>query len=211
MRSAIKFMQFYGRRLLASLIAIPIMLVILCATSFAQTSYSTKYSTFNVGGTSVEQIWQSIQKNGPRSNLGIGHAGYTTFDLESPVRFITKNGKCHISAAKFTMVSSIQLPKWVDNSKSPESVRIFWKALYSDVKRHEEDHVRIAEDAITDLANSVKNLKPQRNCDVMNRKISRLASANRRQLNRAQNKFERSEMRSQRKRIADLIQTYSLN
>ncbi len=208
---AIKFKQFYGQRLLASFIAGLMTLFVLSTTSSAQTSYSTKYSTFNVGGTSVEQIWQSIQKNGPRSNLGIGHAGYTTFDLESPVRFITKNGKCHISAAKFTMVSSIQLPKWIDNSKSPESVRIFWNALYSDVKRHEEDHVRIAEDAITELANSVKNLKPQRNCDVMNRKISRLASANRRQLNRAQNKFERSEMRSQRKRIADLIQAYSLN
>lgn len=207
MLRAIKFVRFYGHCFAASLM----LLVILSTSAHAQTSYSTKYSTFNVGGTSVEQIWQSIQKNGPRSKLGIGHAGYTTFDLKSPVRFITKNGKCHISSTSFTMVSSIQLPKWTDQAKAPESVRIFWKALYSDVKRHEEDHVRIAEEAITKLANLVKKLKPQRNCDVMNRKISRLASANRRQLNRAQNKFERAEIRGQRKRIADLIQAYSLN
>lgn len=207
MLKSIKFKSIYGLRFLASLM----MIFVLSTAANAQTNFSTSYSTFNVGGTSVEQIWKSIQKNGPRSKLGIGHAGYTTFDLESPVKFVTKNGKCHISAAKFTMVSSIQLPKWTDQSISPESVRIFWKALYTDVKRHEEDHVRIAEEAITRLANSVKKLKPQRNCDVMNRKISRLASANRKQLNRAQNKFERTEIRGQRKRIADLIQTFSLN
>lgn len=207
MFSSIEFTRFYGHRFVASLL----ILIIFNAVAVAQTNFSTKYSTFNVGGTSVEQIWQSIQKNGPRSKLGIGHAGYTTFNLQSPVKFVTKNGKCHISAAKFTMVSSIQLPKWTGRAQSADSVRVFWKALYSDVKRHEEDHVRIAEDAITKLANSVKKLKPQKNCDVMNRKISRLASSNRRQLNRAQNKFERSEMRGQRKRIAKLIQTYSLN
>ncbi|MBO6917293.1 MAG: DUF922 domain-containing protein [Rhizobiaceae bacterium] len=207
MLKSIKFKNIYGLRLCLSLM----MIFVFSFAAHAQTNFSTSYSTFNVGGTSVEQIWKSIQKNGPRSKLGIGHAGYTTFDLKSPVKFVTKNGKCHISAAKFTMVSSIQLPKWVDQTIAPESVRIFWKALYTDVKRHEEDHVRIAEAAITRLAKSVKSLKPQRNCDVMNRKISRLASANRRQLNRAQNKFERAEMRGQRKRIADLIQAYSLN
>lgn len=207
MLKSIKFNRNYGLRFAISLLTI----FVLNAAAHAQTNFSTKYSTFNVGGTSVEQIWRSIQKNGPRSKLGIGHAGFTTFDLESPVRFITKNGKCHISAAKFTMVSSIQLPKWTDQSISPESVRIYWKALYTDVKRHEEDHVRIAEEAISRLASSVKSLKPQRNCDIMNRKISKLASANRKQLNRAQNKFERSEIRGQRKRIADLIQTFALN
>lgn len=207
MLKSIKFNKNYGLRFAISLLTI----FVLNAAAHAQTNFSTKYSTFNVGGTSVEQIWRSIQKNGPRSKLGIGHAGFTTFDLESPVRFITKNGKCHISAAKFTMVSSIQLPKWTDQSISPESVRIYWKALYTDVKRHEEDHVRIAEEAISRLASSVKSLKPQRNCDIMNRKISKLASANRKQLNRAQNKFERSEIRGQRKRIADLIQTFALN
>ena len=207
MRKSIKFKSNYGLRFAMSLITI----FVLNASAHAQTNFSTKYSTFNVGGTSVEQIWKSIQKNGPRSKLGIGHAGFTSFDLESPVKFITKDGKCHISSAKFTMVSSIQLPRWIDQTIAPESVRIFWKALYTDVKRHEEDHVRIAEDAITRLANSVKSLKPQRNCDVMNRKISKLASANRRQLNRAQNKFERAEMRGQRKRIADLIQAFALN
>ena len=98
MLRAIKFVRFYGHCYAASLM----LLVTLSASAHAQTNYSTKYSTFNVGGTSVEQIWQSIQQNGPRSKLGIGHAGYTTFDLQSPVRFVTKNGKCHISSTSFS-------------------------------------------------------------------------------------------------------------
>lgn len=194
-----------------SLVSLSLLSFALINTASAKTSFTTAYSYFNIHGTSVENIWKSINTNGPKSKKGVGHAGYTSFKLNSPVKFVTKNGKCHISSARFTMQSNIQLPKWLDRSRASSDLKIYWKALFNDVKRHEEEHVKIAEAAIVRLSKAVNALKPQKNCKKLNQKISRLANANRRKLNRAQNSFERKEIRGQKARINKLIKSYKTN
>jgi len=169
----------------------------------AETRFSTSYEFFDIGGTTIEELWYDIETKGP--GKGRGHAGYTTFDLENEVKYRRENGMCSIANIIFTMHSTVQLPNWTDKNKSDRNMQIYWQALFSDVKRHEEEHVRIAHEAIIDLQKKSAALKPQKSCNTIAKQVTLLAQRNRSALNRAQNIFERAEMRGQRKRMEALI------
>lgn len=181
----------------------------LCFNANAETRFSTSYEFFDISGTSLDQLWLSISEKGPGKNSG--HAGYTTFKLKNEVKYRREDGVCSIASIVFTMHSTVQLPNWTDKNNSDRDMQIYWQALFSDVKKHEEEHVRIAHEAIIDLQKQSAALKPQKSCNTLARKISGLASKNRIMLNRAQNIFERAEMRGQRKRIENLIRELRSN
>lgn len=176
----------------------------------AQPTFSKNYQKFNINGLTSSEIWESIHKNGPRSNLGIGvgHAGFTSFRFDNSVKFAPANNRCSIIEIKFHLTSIVELPAWTDQKRASRSVQIYWKALASDVRRHEDGHVEIAEQSIEKLYGDLQKIKPQRTCDSLKQKIQATIKLSEVARNRAQNAFERKEMRGQRKRLNNLIRKF---
>ncbi|WP_162652691.1 DUF922 domain-containing protein [Lentilitoribacter sp. Alg239-R112] len=180
-------------------------------TSYAKTSFSKSYKYYEIGGTTIEDFWRNVALYGPRANRKFGVVGLTTFKLDIPYRYSNKNGKCQLTSVEIKLRSTISLPKWVDKSRSDKDMRIFWKALSGDVKRHEEKHVSIAESSFKALEMAILNIKPQRNCKALKKKINALSKQSERARNRAQNNFERDEIRGQKKRLSGLIELLRSN
>jgi predicted secreted Zn-dependent protease len=179
--------------------------------AFAETNISRSFETFLIGGTSIEGIWKEVSIKGIRDPLGIRRIGFTSFKQTIASKFITKNGRCHLTSVTVNFHSNVKVPRWTGAKASSRDVQIYWKALSSDVERHELDHVLIAEAAIKKLDQALSALKPRKNCKAFNRKIAQLEKISRNKLNRAQNAFERKEVRAQNKRLQKLIAKLSAN
>lgn len=171
----------------------------------AQPTFSTSYQNFNVSGLSQSELWKSIQTDGPRSRLGIGSAGYTSFRFDNSVGILPRGGQCVISQIKFDLLSIVELPRWTDYDAADQALQIYWQALSSDVRRHEDGHVQIAEASILKLYNDLSKVAPQPNCDLLKRKVRAIIKRSEVARNRAQNAYERKEMRGQRQRLTDLV------
>lgn len=187
----------------------PILLCLLLASSnsaLAEPTFTTKYKYFEIGGTNIEALWYDINKKGPKSNKGVGHAGYTSFDFENSVGIIPKGGQCQITSIKFHLTSKVQLPKWIDGRKSDREMKIYWKAFSSDVKRHEDQHVEIARQSIIKLEQELLKLKPRKSCKVLKKKIRNAINASAKTRDREQNAFERKEIRGQKDRLTNLVE-----
>lgn len=188
--------------------AVFLIAAVVCALSFpslAQPTFSTNYQSFNVKGLTQVELWKDIQTNGPRSRLGIGSAGYTSFRFDNKVNIVPRNGKCIISSIEFHLTSIVELPNWTDYDAASADLQIYWQALSSDVRRHEDGHVEIAEASISKLYQDLSKITPQRNCDVLKRKVRTIIKRSEVTRNRAQNAFERKEVRGQRKRLTNLV------
>lgn len=180
--------------------------------ALAEPTFSTKYKYFEVGGTTYQDLWLDINTKGPKSNLGIGHAGYTTFKFEKNlVGIIPKNGLCQITTIEYHLTSTVLLPKWTDGHKSGQQMKILWKALFSDVKRHEDQHVEIAKQSIIELENALLKIKPNKSCKILKRKIRNTIRASEKTRSRRQNSFERKEIRGQKKRLSELVEHFQSN
>lgn len=181
------------------------------SSAFAEPKFTTKYKYFDIGGTNHEALWFDINKKGPKSNRGVGHAGYTTFKFKNSVGIIPKNGLCQITSIDFHLTSTVQLPKWIDGRKSDNEMKIYWKALSSDVKRHEDQHVEIARQSILNLERKLLEIKPHKSCKVLKRKIRNTINASEKMLDRQQNTFERKEVRGQKERLTKLVEQFQSN
>ena len=179
--------------------------------AFSETKISRSFETFFIGGTSIGAIWKDVSIKGIADPLGIRRIGFTTFKQTIASKFVTKNGQCHLTSVTINFHSNIKSPRWTDAKISSRDVQIYWKALSSDVERHELDHVLIAEAAVKKLDKAISKLKPRRTCKAFDRKIAQLAKTSRIKLNRAQNTFERKEVRAQNKRLQKLIAKLSAN
>lgn len=187
----------------------PILLCLVLAssgTALAEPTFTTNYKYFKIGGTNIEALWYDINAKGPKSNKGVGHAGYTSFDFENSVGIKPKDGLCQIISIKFHLTSTVQLPKWIDERKSDKDMKIYWKAFSSDVKRHEDQHVDIARQSILNLEQKLLKLKPRKSCKVLKKKIRNAINASAKTRDREQNAFERKEIRGQKDRLTTMIE-----
>ena len=179
--------------------------------AFSETKISRSFENFYIGGTSIENIWKEVSIKGIPDPFGIRRIGYTSFKQTIASKFVTKNGRCHLTSVTINFHSNVKIPRWTDAKIASRDVQIYWKALSSDVERHELDHVLIAEAAVKKLDQAISKLKPRKNCKAFNRKIAQLEKISRNKLNRAQNTFERKEVRAQNKRLQKLIAKFSAN
>lgn len=182
------------------------MALLSCTAALAEPTFKTHYRYFDIGGTNIEALWHDINRKGPKSNKGVGHAGYTSFDLENSVGIIPKGGQCQITSIKFHLTSTVQLPKWTDEHNSDREMQFYWQAFSSDVKRHEDQHVEIARQSILDLEQKLLKLRPQKSCKPLKRKIRNTINASARARDREQNAFERKEIRGQKDRLTKMIE-----
>lgn len=172
----------------------------------AEPTFSTKYNYFEIGGTNIRDLWFDINAKGPKSKMGIGHAGYTSFDFDNSVGIVPKGGKCQITSINFHLTSIVQLPKWTDERNSDEEMKLYWKAFSADVKRHEDQHVEIARQSILKLEQKLLELQPNKSCKVLKKQIRNIINKSAQARNRDQNAFERKEVRGQKNRLTQLVE-----
>lgn len=185
---------------LAALLAGGICLPVQAAT------VSKSYSYFTITGKTLDEIEQQLMTRGPEvKSTGGRHPGATQMEFTSRIGYAEVKSGCAIVSAQVTVKAKVILPRWRQNGKAAQDVKLIWNTLSSDIKRHEESHVVIAKNHARELEQALKAIGKQKSCDVA---ASKAKATSNRILNahdRAQEEFDRIEGINFESRIVRLL------
>lgn len=112
-----------------------------------------KVNTYKVSGTTLEEIWNDIQKKGPKDG-GKARAGYTTapvdtpsdykFDEEEDPKAKVKDGEAWKVTAKggeVTVKPVIQIAELDSDKDLSDEDKKTWATFIKAVRAHEDEHV----------------------------------------------------------------------
>lgn len=129
-----------------------------------------KVKTYKVAGATLEEIWNDIQKKGPKHN-GKPRAGYTKapakapanhqFEPEEDTKAKPKKGVAWTVKTKggeITVTPEIQLPELDDKGLSDED-RKTWETFLKGVTDHEDEHVAATKKAAEEIAKEIDEIE----------------------------------------------------
>ena len=169
-------------------------------------SLSKTYSYFSIGGTTLDELEDQLNRRGPQvKTTGRRHPGATQMQFNTRLGYAEQGRYCRITEATVTVKAKVILPRWRQRGRAEQDVRLIWDTLSSDIKRHEEQHVMIARRYARDLERKLLRLGRQRSCAVATEKAKRTADQLLAQHDRAQEKFDRNESANFEKRMLKLL------
>lgn len=185
------------------------LLASLAFPAFGET-LEKSYKYFWVGGTTLEELEAELARRGPRlKSSGERHPGATRMQFNTRLGYAEKGGRCRVSEATVKVSAEVILPRWRHRRKADRETRLVWDALSIDIKRHENQHVRIARDHARQLERRLLRLGRHKTCDLAARKAKQTIDALLEKHDRAQTKFDAVESRSFERRLLRLMRQRS--
>lgn len=170
-------------------------------------SVAKTYSYFSVGGTTLDELEAQLNARGPHvKSTGRRHPGATQMQFNTRLGYAEQKGSCRITEATVTVKAKVILPRWRQRSKAEQDVRLIWDTLSDDIKRHEDQHVAIAQRHARELERKLVRLGRQKNCAVAAEKAKATADKVLAKHDKAQAKFDRDESANFEKRLLKLLQ-----
>jgi predicted secreted Zn-dependent protease len=178
----------------------------LTALPAAAESLTKTYSYFSVGGTTLDELENQLNKRGPQvKSTGRRHPGATRMQFNTRLGYTEKSGSCRVTEATVTVKAKVILPRWRQRGKAEQDVRIIWDTLSGDIKRHEEQHVTIAQDHARELERKLLRIGRQKNCAIAAEKAKATADRVLDRHDKAQAKFDSDEGANFEKRLLKLL------
>jgi predicted secreted Zn-dependent protease len=172
----------------------------------AAESLTKTYTYFSVGGRTLDELEDQLNRRGPQvKSTGRRHPGATRKQFNTRLGYAEKNGSCRVTVADFTVTAMDNLPRGRPRGKAEQDVRVIWDTLSGDIKRHEEQHVQIAQDHARQLERKLLRLGRQKNCAVAAEKAKATADKVLAEHDRAQARFDEIEAANFEKRLLKLL------
>jgi predicted secreted Zn-dependent protease len=157
-----------------------------------ETTLSTTY--YDVGGTTTEAIFSSIEANGPRDTAGRQGSGLTSVDWEyvwSGER--EASGTCRIRELTISADVTIELPRHIDESSLTETLRANWQTYAEGVAVHEQRHVDIYLAGAETIRTALTALGSEATCEALESRIDGVWANEQAQINALQEIFHSEE------------------
>ncbi len=182
----------------------------LCAvptTALAEPLITKTYSYFKIGGNTAEDLDRELGRRGPLTrNTGHRHPGATEIKFGGEVTYVEKGGRCSIGGVQVTLRTRIILPRWSNRNRAPADLGFIWDTLSADIKRHEERHAEIARNHARQLERELRQLRPSRSCDVLEKQVADLTRRALETHDRQQLRFDQVESANFDTRMMRLLQ-----
>lgn len=170
------------------------ILIVLLVMPVQAATLSKTYSYFTIGGTTLDEIEQELQKRGPKvRSTGSRHPGATRMEFKTRIGYGEKNGRCSVVEARVTVKADMILPRWNRRGRADGDTRLIWDTLAADIKRHEESHVVIARNHAREMEEALKRIRRERNCDRAQQKAKQTTAAILEKHDREQARFDKIE------------------
>jgi len=132
---------------------------------------------FQVSGTSLRELGQSMQLTAPVSSItGKRVWGQCQWQLDWKFHYAREGGTCRIDTFSITVSAVIDFPQWTSKSAAPEALQGKWEQFARALRIHEDGHKENGVRAANDLANRLRALPPEPDCEALNQKISDLGT-----------------------------------
>ncbi|MGE0056902.1 MAG: DUF922 domain-containing protein [Dehalococcoidia bacterium] len=162
------------------------------------TNTSTKY--YNVTGTTTVDIFDSIDRNGPRNDKNEKGSGLTAASWAYRWQPQNSPDGCIIASMTITLEIVVTLPKHASESSLNASLASKWKQFAASVDRHEQTHVDINLAGAKTIREKMASIRSAASCDALSKQVDSLWNNEQQTIENAQNTFHAQEDA----RIADL-------
>jgi len=193
-------------RRLGVLTAAAALWLALSGTTEAETIVRKSISYFQIGGTTAEELDRELERRGPMTRAsGSRHPGATQIKFGGELGYVESAGRCRVGSVDVTLDTRLVLPRWKNRKRAKGDIALIWDALSSDIKRHEERPAEIARDYARRLEKTLKSLRPQRDCEAMQAKVTEATDKVVAAHDAAQMRFDRVEAVNFEKRMIRIL------
>ncbi|RWX75496.1 DUF922 domain-containing protein [Neorhizobium lilium] len=149
------------------------LLCVIPATASAEPVITKTYSYFRIGGRTADDLDRELDRRGPLThNTGHRHPGATEIKFGGDVTYVEKGGRCSVGGTHVTLRTHMILPRWSNRSRADADLGFIWDTLSMDIKRHEERHAEIARSHARQLERTLLDLRPEKDCDMLERRVA---------------------------------------
>lgn len=154
----------------------------------AQPVYSIiDVNTYDVEGTTEQEILRSLHERGPRSGEFFG-----LMESEMAYRFwkTPSDTGCRLEQIRLDLHLVITLPRWVPPADAPYDLRRDWARFETALRRHEDDHRKIAERDARETYHALRSLRTP-TCDTIEQEAQAITERLRIESDQRQQHFDR--------------------
>ncbi len=145
--------------------------------SASAASVQREYTYFSIGGSTLSEIEQELNRRGPTvSTTNRRHPGATRMEFTTRVTYGETAGRCGVVAATVALNANMILPRWRRPGGTETDVRLIWDTLSADIRRHEESHVVIARNHARELETALKQIAGQESCEEAQARVQETSS-----------------------------------
>jgi predicted secreted Zn-dependent protease len=172
----------------------------------SETTVRKSISYFQIGGTTAADLDDELARKGPFTQAtGNRHPGATQIRFGGNLTYTKRGTRCAVEDVTVTLETKIILPRWKNRKRASPEMAMIWDALSADIKRHEERHAEIARQHAKLLETRLMKLRPARDCDRLQEKVSAVTDEVTRAHDAAQIKFDQIESRNFQDRILRIL------
>lgn len=169
---------------------------------------SKTYSYFSIRGNTLDDIERELARRGPSVvTTGQRHPGATRMEFKTHLTYAESRGFCRVSSAEVHIAAKVILPRWRAGRKASADTRFVWDTLAIDIRRHEEQHVAIANTYARRLENRLKGLWQYKSCEAVQARATRMTNRILDQHERAQQHFDKVESDGFEDRLIRLMES----
>lgn len=183
---SMRVMQNINGAIPARIAALALLVALANCTS---TSVSTGY--YEVSGSTGKALDRSIALNGPMSGDAFAATQLTIVPV-SVIPVETEKG-CKVRSAKFKLNAKITMPRWTNRKGASADLQNGFDMFADYARLHEDIHVQIGEAAVQEMEAAVLALPPQKNCDVLQAKVTSVLARVQARHHKAQLAFDAAE------------------
>ena len=149
-------------------------LVVVALTAFASGNVDRKLErrTYTVTGATPVEIHRSLEANGPKQ---AGRTFYGLTEFSMGYRYATQpvGGQCRAADVQVQIGITVMLPEWDAPRPADPDLTREWRRFHRALERHEEGHVRLADEAAERLRLGLIGLRGP--CDTLGDQARALA------------------------------------
>ena len=154
-------------------VLIAIVATLLSGAVCAQTSVEWTTNYYNVSGTTVAEIHQSLRQNRPwRDNSG--HHALTSWRVTWNFYVGNSDRGCRMTSFSTRSTINITLPRWIAPTNAPQEVLQAWQRYITALGQHEAGHAQFALAAAAEMHKRVKEIPEGGDCNGLRANINGL-------------------------------------
>lgn len=135
-------------------------------------TWTTNY--YEVTGTTLREIHQSLRQNRPWKNTWQTD-GYTRWHVQWNFATSASGGKCRLTSFNTRTTITITLPRWVTATNASDPVRAEWQRYITALGQHEAGHGQFALAAANEIQKRARETGENADCSALKQQINSLA------------------------------------
>ena len=196
----------HSRRLRAAILWAALIGISLPLSASADVVVQKSITYFQIGGRTPADLDAELSRKGPLTQAsGNRHPGATQIRFGGDLTYTRRGDRCAIGDVRVTVATKLILPRWKNRNRASQDMATLWDALSSDIKRHEERHAEIARQHAKLLEQSLLKLRPTRDCETLQDRVSEITDEVTLAHHEAQMRFDRVEAKNFEDRMARIL------